>query len=100
MKKELVIAWMDKLIEAWYQMRMMRTLCDGGGNEYVSYIGLSADMEIHLDFGMESDKEEITNMASYVGAEIVVDDSDDRFNRYSFMYRGFKFFALDGKETE
>jgi len=100
MKKELVIAWMDKLIEEWYQMRMLRTLCDGGGQEYASYIGLSSDMEIHLDFGRESDKEEITNMAFYVGAEIVEDDRDDRFTCFSFMYRGFKFFALDRKETE
>jgi hypothetical protein len=100
MKKELVIAWMDKLIEAWYQIRMMRTLSWGGGQEYVSFIGLSDEMEFHLDFGKERDKEEITNMAFYVGAEIVEDDHDDRFTCYSFMYRGFKFFALDGKETE
>ena len=100
MKKELVIAWMDKLIEEWYQMRMLRTLCDGGGQEYVSYIGLSDEMEFHLDFGKESDKEEITNMAFYVGAEVMEEDHGDEFICYSFRYRGFKFFALDRKETE
>ena len=100
MKKELVIAWMDKLIEEWYQMRMIRTLSESGGDEYATFIGFHSDMEFHLDFGAESDREGIENMAAFVGAEVNEEDHGDEFLCYSFRYRGFKFFALDRKETE
>ena len=100
MKKELVIAWMDKLIEEWFRMRMLRTLSESGGDEYATFIGFHSDMEFHLDFGAESDREGIENMAALVGAEVNEEDHGDEFLCYSFRYRGFKFFALDRKETE
>ena len=97
MKKELVVAWMDRLIEAWFQLRMLRTLSNGGGVEYATYIGLSSYMEIHLDFNDESDKDGMADMAFFVGAELKEEEHSDEHVCYYFMYRGFKFFALDDR---
>lgn len=100
MRNELVTKWMDALIDEWFRMRMLRTLSESGGDEYATFIGFHSDMEFHLDFGAESDREGIENMASVVGAEVNEEDHGDEFRCYSFRYRGFKFFALDRKETE
>lgn len=95
MKDELILMWMDKLIYEWYQMRLIRTLADGGGDEFATNIGFNYDYEFHLDFGTESDKEGIERMAAVAGSEVVEEDHSDEFISYSFKYRGFKFFALD-----
>lgn len=99
MRDELTICWLDKLIYEWYQMRMIRTLAESGGDEYATVIGLNSDMEFHLDFGDHRNKKGIENMASVVGAEFNEEDFDDEYLRYSFKYRGFEFFALDRKES-
>ena len=99
MKKELVIAWMDKLIDEWYQMRLIRTLAYGGGNEYASYIGISADMEFHISFGeVLKDEEEIEKLASMAGSKLIEEKIWEHSSRFYFLYRGFKFFVFINKE--
>jgi len=101
MKKELVMAWMNKLIDEWYQIRLIRTLAFAGGNEYASYIGISADMEFHISFGEGfKDVEEIEKLASMVGSELFEERLSEHCSRFCFMYRGFKFFVFVNKEVD
>ena len=89
---------MDALIEEWYRIRMLRTLSDNCGAEFCSYIGMLTDPSIHLD--SDDDRTTIGILADAVGATVEVSDFDEKQYEYSFLYKGFRFFAIDGKETE
>lgn len=97
MRKDLLIAWMDALIETWYKMRMLRTLAEPGGGEYCTCLNFYYEMQFHLN-SSGCDRKRIDELAAAVGAEMEVKDFDEKTDEISFYYKGFKFFALDGKE--
>jgi hypothetical protein len=98
MKKELIVRWMDALIEEWYRIRMLRTLSDDCGAEFCSYIGMESEQKFHLD--SDNDRATIGKLADAVGATVEVSEFNKETDEYSFLYKGFRFFAIDGKETE
>ena len=95
MQYELVVVWMDALIELWYKVRLIRTLSWGGGDEYATWIAFPSDREFQLSI---YDRKEIAKIADILNTELTIDNTDDEYEYWSFMYKGFKFFTLVRKE--
>lgn len=98
MKNELIVRWMDALIEEWYRIRMLRTLSDSCGAEFCTYIGMQSEPCFHLD--SDNDRTTIGKLADAVGAKVEVSEFDENQYEYTFVYKGFRFFAIGGKEQE
>jgi len=96
MSYELVVAWMDALIELWYKVRLIRTLAFASGNEYATWMGFPDRQEFHLD--LCDRKWEITNLANHLNTELCIDTTHDTYDYWFFIYKGFKFFTLIDKE--
>lgn len=97
MRQEVMKSWLDALIDEWYRMRTLRTLSENCGDEFCTCLGFYYEMHFHLD-SIGYDRTRMKELAAAVGKEIDVTDFDNKTDEIFFWYRGFKFFALDGKE--
>lgn len=99
MRYELIVAWMDALIEEWKRAYMLRTLSTPCGAEYATWIDLNSDMSFQLDF--EGGRDSFESLAAYLNARVEQKDFMNYRDHLSFKYKGFEFFYLtDRKETE
>lgn len=99
MRNEVIVRWMDDLIEEWYRMRAIRTLSENCGSEFCTCLGFYSDMQFHIN-ASGYERSNMEKMAAAVGAEMEVEDFDEKTDKIFFYYKGFKFFALSGKESK
>ncbi len=93
----LIREWLDEMTSAFSRLRLMRTLCAEGGEEIATNLNIPGAREIHL---WCSNGISIEKIADALGVDYEVEDFDEKQERHSFYYKGFKVFGLVDKKEE
>lgn len=90
-------AWLNDMIYFWSRSRLVRTLCDDGGNEIATNLKIPAEKELHI---WCAPGYSIEGMAEILGLPCNKEGFDDLLDKHSFKYKDFTIYGLVNKKEE